>query len=157
MVHCTLRARRVHKFWRAPCRPRCPRHVWRLSNCWLPHHYVNVLHAQRANGSCRVLVYVYNTYHSVSIVLISIVAVYTDLMTGLGAIVLGFVAFGVLHINSGSFAPWQWCVYMSAFVHSFAYACIHLCTWRLMIITGGMTLITSVVFWWALLNVPIKK
>ncbi|KAH8117203.1 membrane transporter [Phellopilus nigrolimitatus] len=47
------------------------------------------------------------------------------LMNGLAVIILGFIAFGVLHANTGNFEPWQW----------------------LMIITGVITLITSVVFW----------
>ncbi|KAI5124304.1 hypothetical protein M0805_008912 [Coniferiporia weirii] len=50
---------------------------------------------------------------------------YWFLMNGAAVIILGFIAFGVLHIKSGRFEPWQW----------------------LMIITGIITLITSVVFW----------
>ncbi|KAK0211108.1 major facilitator superfamily domain-containing protein [Desarmillaria ectypa] len=50
---------------------------------------------------------------------------YWFLMNGFAIIVLGFVAFGVLHTRTGSFLPWQW----------------------LMIITGLITLISSVIFW----------
>ncbi|KAK0239759.1 major facilitator superfamily domain-containing protein [Armillaria nabsnona] len=50
---------------------------------------------------------------------------YWYLMNGFAIIVLGFVAFGVLHTKTGSFMPWQW----------------------LMIITGLITLISSVIFW----------
>ncbi|ETW86125.1 hypothetical protein HETIRDRAFT_380392, partial [Heterobasidion irregulare TC 32-1] len=50
---------------------------------------------------------------------------YWFLMNGLAVIVLGFVAFGVLHTHTGRFMPWQW----------------------LMIVTGLITLATSVLFW----------
>jgi hypothetical protein len=40
-------------------------------------------------------------------------------------IISGFISFGTLHIKTKSFEPWQW----------------------LMIITGILTLITSVLFW----------
>ncbi|KAK0196739.1 major facilitator superfamily domain-containing protein [Armillaria mellea] len=50
---------------------------------------------------------------------------YWFLMNGFAIIFLGFVAFGVLHARTGSFMPWQW----------------------LMIITGLITLISSVIFW----------
>ncbi|KAF9484670.1 MFS general substrate transporter [Pholiota conissans] len=50
---------------------------------------------------------------------------YWFLMNGFGIIFLGFVSFGVLHTKTGKFMPWQW----------------------LMIITGLITLITSVLFW----------
>ncbi|KAJ7085782.1 major facilitator superfamily domain-containing protein [Mycena belliarum] len=50
---------------------------------------------------------------------------YWFLMNGFAVIFLGFVAFGVLHTHTHNFMPWQW----------------------LMIITGLITLVTSVVFW----------
>ncbi|KAG1725804.1 MFS general substrate transporter [Suillus paluster] len=50
---------------------------------------------------------------------------YWFLMNGTAQIISGFVSFGVLHINTKGFEPWQW----------------------LMIITGIMTLILAVVFW----------
>lgn len=53
---------------------------------------------------------------------------YWFLMNGFAIIFLGFVGFGVLHTKTHNFMAWQW----------------------LMIITGGITLVTSVVFWQAL-------
>ncbi|THG96614.1 hypothetical protein EW026_g5249 [Hermanssonia centrifuga] len=50
---------------------------------------------------------------------------YWFLMNGAAIIILGLIAFGVLHITSDSLMPWQW----------------------LMIITGIITLIVSVLFW----------
>ncbi|PSS31052.1 hypothetical protein PHLCEN_2v2384 [Hermanssonia centrifuga] len=50
---------------------------------------------------------------------------YWFLMNGAAIIMLGLIAFGVLHITSDSLMPWQW----------------------LMIITGIITLIVSVLFW----------
>ncbi|TFY71367.1 hypothetical protein EVG20_g1640 [Dentipellis fragilis] len=50
---------------------------------------------------------------------------YWYLMNGVAIIVLGFLGFGVLHIHTGKFLPWQW----------------------LVIITGIMTLIVAVCFW----------
>ncbi|KAJ7632864.1 major facilitator superfamily domain-containing protein [Roridomyces roridus] len=50
---------------------------------------------------------------------------YWFLMNGFAVIFLGFVAFGVLHTNTHNFMPWQW----------------------LMIITGAITLVVSVIFW----------
>lgn len=50
---------------------------------------------------------------------------YWFLMNGSAVIILGFIAFGVLHAKTENFEPWQW----------------------LMIITGIITLITSVLFW----------
>ncbi|EIN07050.1 MFS general substrate transporter [Punctularia strigosozonata HHB-11173 SS5] len=47
------------------------------------------------------------------------------LMNGSAIIVMGFLAFGTLHIKSGSVMPWQW----------------------LVIIMGILTIITSVLFW----------
>ena len=46
-------------------------------------------------------------------------------MSGPAIIFLGLLAFGCLHINTPGFEPWQW----------------------LAIITGVLTLITSVLFW----------
>ncbi|KAG1754358.1 major facilitator superfamily domain-containing protein [Suillus lakei] len=50
---------------------------------------------------------------------------YWFLMNGFAVIILGFISYGLLHTNTASFMPWQW----------------------LMIITGIITLITSVLFW----------
>ncbi|KAF9053058.1 major facilitator superfamily domain-containing protein [Panaeolus papilionaceus] len=50
---------------------------------------------------------------------------YWFLMNGFAIIFLGFVSFGVLHSKTHEFMPWQW----------------------LMIITGILTLITSILFW----------
>ncbi|KAF8891290.1 major facilitator superfamily domain-containing protein [Infundibulicybe gibba] len=50
---------------------------------------------------------------------------YWFLMNGFAIIFLGFVGFGVLHTKTHNFMPWQW----------------------LMIITGIITIITSVLFW----------
>ncbi|KAG9318595.1 major facilitator superfamily domain-containing protein [Chiua virens] len=50
---------------------------------------------------------------------------YWFLMNGFAVIILGFVAYGVLHTHTSHFMPWQW----------------------LMIITGGITLLTSLLFW----------
>lgn len=50
---------------------------------------------------------------------------YWFLMNGFAIIILGFIAFGVLHTHTDNFMPWQW----------------------LMIITGIITLVTAVIFW----------
>ncbi|EKM82407.1 hypothetical protein AGABI1DRAFT_117893 [Agaricus bisporus var. burnettii JB137-S8] len=50
---------------------------------------------------------------------------YWFLMNGIAVIFLGFVAFGTLHTKTSKFMPWQW----------------------LMIITGLLTLVTSILFW----------
>ncbi|KAF7311475.1 hypothetical protein MKEN_01049800 [Mycena kentingensis (nom. inval.)] len=50
---------------------------------------------------------------------------YWFLMNGFATVFLGFVAFGVLHTKTPNFMPWQW----------------------LFIITGVITLVTSVLFW----------
>lgn len=50
---------------------------------------------------------------------------YWFLMNGFAVIILGFVSYGLLHTHMTTFMPWQW----------------------LMIITGIITLITSVLFW----------
>ncbi|KAF5373654.1 hypothetical protein D9758_000775 [Tetrapyrgos nigripes] len=57
---------------------------------------------------------------------------YWFLMNGFAIIFLGFVAFGVLHTHTDNFMPWQW----------------------LMIITGILTLITSVLFWFLFPDSP---
>jgi len=49
---------------------------------------------------------------------------YWFLMNGTAQIISGFISFGTLHIHTSGFEPWQW----------------------LMIITGGITLITSVMY-----------
>ena len=46
-------------------------------------------------------------------------------MNGAAVVVLGFLAFGSLHIHTPGFEPWRW----------------------LMIITGILTLFTSILFW----------
>ncbi|OJA12546.1 hypothetical protein AZE42_08141 [Rhizopogon vesiculosus] len=51
---------------------------------------------------------------------------YWFLMNGFAVIILGFVSYGVLHTHTPNFMPWQW----------------------LMVITGIITLITSVLFWY---------
>ncbi|KAJ7339790.1 MFS general substrate transporter [Mycena albidolilacea] len=50
---------------------------------------------------------------------------YWFFMNGFAQIISGFLSFGILHIKPGKIAPWQW----------------------LMLITGIMTLITAVCFW----------
>ncbi|KAI0053852.1 MFS general substrate transporter [Auriscalpium vulgare] len=57
---------------------------------------------------------------------------YWFLMNGFAIIALGFISFGVLHTHTGSFAPWQW----------------------LMIITGALTLLTSLAFWFLFPDSP---
>jgi hypothetical protein len=46
-------------------------------------------------------------------------------MNGIGIIFLGLVAFGCIHIHTPRFEPWQW----------------------LVTITGILTLVTSILFW----------
>lgn len=50
---------------------------------------------------------------------------YWFLMNGFAVIVLGFISFGLLHVHTPRFMPWQW----------------------LMVITGAITLVTAVLFW----------
>ncbi|KAF9265637.1 MFS general substrate transporter [Marasmius fiardii PR-910] len=57
---------------------------------------------------------------------------YWFLMNGFAVIFLGFVAFGLLHTKTSNFMPWQW----------------------LMIITGLITLVTSVLFWFLFPDSP---
>jgi MFS family permease len=57
---------------------------------------------------------------------------YWFLMTGVGITFLGFLSYGVLHIKTGNFMPWQW----------------------LMIITGVLTLMISVAFWFLFPDSP---
>ncbi|KAJ7685465.1 major facilitator superfamily domain-containing protein [Mycena polygramma] len=57
---------------------------------------------------------------------------YWFLMNGVAVIFLGFVAFGVLHTKTPNFMPWQW----------------------LMIITGLITLVTAVLFWFLFPDSP---
>ncbi|KAI5900471.1 MFS general substrate transporter [Schizophyllum commune H4-8] len=57
---------------------------------------------------------------------------YWFLMNGTAQIISGFIAFGSLHIQTHGFAPWQW----------------------LMIITGIITLITAVSFWFLFPDSP---
>ena len=55
------------------------------------------------------------------------------MMDGVAIIVLGFVAFGVAHIKSTSFEPWQW----------------------LNVVFGLITLVASVLFWCAVYSYHI--
>lgn len=128
-----------------------PRHLRGSSHRRIPHRHIHVLHSSRANGPSRVLVYVHCAL--VGRVLTDLRTpcncgggLDIDLMNGIAAIILGFVAFGVLHITSGSFAPWQWCVHTLAFIRFSLRSFAHY-TCRLMIITGLITLITSIAFW----------
>ncbi|KAG1761711.1 MFS general substrate transporter [Suillus occidentalis] len=57
---------------------------------------------------------------------------YWFLMNGFAVIILGFISYGLLHTHTTSFMPWQW----------------------LMIITGIITLITSVLFWFLFPDSP---
>ncbi|KAF9077162.1 MFS general substrate transporter [Rhodocollybia butyracea] len=57
---------------------------------------------------------------------------YWFLMNGFAVIFLGLVSFGLLHTKTPKFAPWQW----------------------LMIITGLITIVTSVCFWFLFPNSP---
>ncbi|KAH7882092.1 MFS general substrate transporter [Phlebopus sp. FC_14] len=50
---------------------------------------------------------------------------YWFLMNGTAQIISGFISFGSLHIQTKGFAPWQW----------------------LMVITGAITLVTAIVYW----------
>ncbi|KAL0950628.1 hypothetical protein HGRIS_007418 [Hohenbuehelia grisea] len=60
---------------------------------------------------------------------------YWFLMNGTAQIISGFISFGTLHIKTGSFEPWQW----------------------LMIITGILTLITAVAFWFLFPDSPTNS
>ncbi|KAI0819437.1 MFS general substrate transporter [Trametes gibbosa] len=57
---------------------------------------------------------------------------YWFLMNGTAQIISGFLSFGTLHIKTSGFEPWQW----------------------LMIITGILTLITSVLYWFLFPDSP---
>lgn len=57
---------------------------------------------------------------------------YWFLMNGTAQIISGFISFGALHIKTPSFAPWQW----------------------LMIITGTLTLLTALGFWFLFPDSP---
>ncbi|KAJ6595235.1 MFS general substrate transporter [Mycena vulgaris] len=57
---------------------------------------------------------------------------YWFLMNGFAQIIAGFISFGMLHIKTDKFEPWQW----------------------LMIITGILTFITSVSFWFLFPDSP---
>ncbi|EIW56362.1 MFS general substrate transporter [Trametes versicolor FP-101664 SS1] len=57
---------------------------------------------------------------------------YWFLMNGTAQIISGFLSFGTLHIKTSNFEPWQW----------------------LMIITGTLTLITSVAYWFLFPDSP---
>ncbi|OCB84143.1 membrane transporter [Sanghuangporus baumii] len=59
---------------------------------------------------------------------------YWFLMNGLAVIVIGFISFGVLHTKTDNFEPWQW----------------------LFIITGLMTLVVAVVFWFIFPDSPVN-
>ncbi|KAG2144010.1 MFS general substrate transporter [Suillus cothurnatus] len=57
---------------------------------------------------------------------------YWFLMNGAAQIIAGFISFGVLHINTKGFEPWQW----------------------LMIVTGVMTMILAISFWFLFPDSP---
>ncbi|KAN0129721.1 Major facilitator superfamily domain containing protein [Lactarius tabidus] len=57
---------------------------------------------------------------------------YWFLMNGTAQIIIGFISFGSLHIHTGGFEPWQW----------------------LMIITGMLTLITAILFFFLFPDSP---
>ncbi|CAK5282683.1 unnamed protein product [Mycena citricolor] len=57
---------------------------------------------------------------------------YWFLMNGTAQIISGFISFGALHIHTTGFEPWQW----------------------LMIITGAMTFVTAVCFWFLFPDSP---
>ncbi|KAG2130369.1 MFS general substrate transporter [Suillus clintonianus] len=57
---------------------------------------------------------------------------YWFLMNGFAQIIAGFISFGVLHIDTKGFEPWQW----------------------LMIITGIMTVILAILFWFLFPDSP---
>ncbi|PCH43288.1 MFS general substrate transporter [Wolfiporia cocos MD-104 SS10] len=57
---------------------------------------------------------------------------YWFLMNGTAQIIIGFISFGTLHAHTGSFEPWQW----------------------LVIITGLLTLITAVAYWFLFPDSP---
>ncbi|KAL5511766.1 hypothetical protein ACEPAH_4984 [Sanghuangporus vaninii] len=57
---------------------------------------------------------------------------YWFLMNGLAVIIIGFISFGVLHTKTDNLEPWQW----------------------LFIITGLMTLVVAVVFWFIFPDSP---
>ncbi|KAI0341163.1 MFS general substrate transporter [Trametopsis cervina] len=57
---------------------------------------------------------------------------YWFMMNGTAQIVSGFISFGSLHIHTPSFEPWQW----------------------LMIITGALTIVTAVVYWFLFPDSP---
>ncbi|KAG5645599.1 hypothetical protein DXG03_005737 [Asterophora parasitica] len=59
---------------------------------------------------------------------------YWFLMNGAGIIFLGLTAFGLLHTKTPNFAPWQW----------------------LMIITGLLTLVVAVLFWFFFPDSPVS-
>lgn len=58
---------------------------------------------------------------------------YWFLMNGFAIIFLGLISFGLLHVKSHAFLPWQW----------------------IMIITGLITLVTSVLFWFFFPDSPL--
>jgi len=57
---------------------------------------------------------------------------YWFLMNGTAQIISGFISFGSLHIHTPSFEPWQW----------------------LMVITGALTLVTAVAYWFLFPDSP---
>ncbi|KAI5119271.1 hypothetical protein M0805_008052 [Coniferiporia weirii] len=57
---------------------------------------------------------------------------YWFLMNGTAQIISGFISFGTLHIKTGGFEPWQW----------------------LMVITGALTLLTAVAYWFMFPDSP---
>lgn len=82
----------------------------------------------------------------------------TVLMNGVAIIILGFVAFGVLHTTNENFQPWQWYVRPPTLTFlirgSDGMFCACDCH-RLMVITGLITLIISVIFWFFFPDSPM--
>lgn len=75
-------------------------------------------------------------------------------MNGFAIILLGLIAFGVLHIKSTSFMAWQW--YVAPRI-SEARVCFTDVRLRLMIIFGVITLIVSVLFWYVALAAVLPR
>ena len=68
-------------------------------------------------------------------------------MNGVAIIFLGLVAYGTLHIKHGALAPWQWCVASSLPLLCSPSRALTPFVGRLMIITGLITFITAILFW----------
>lgn len=151
-------------FWRTFCCTIYSWDVWRSHHSRVPHRDVDVLYKTGADRPRWLLVWVQKfIYREVSegfnarqrsretdIFIYWITAV---LMNGFAVIVLGFIAFGVLHTSTENFEPWQWCV-LWRISHGITSTTRlqddnqHLRSYRLMIITGIITLITAILFWY---------